>query len=116
MSCPACIYCHQHDAVIKSGRNATGTQRYRCRACRRYFTTDPMPNGYPADLHERAYQLFLDGTSMREIGRILDVNHQTIANWLAAEDAKRSVAQAAQAESDESYELWSIDEWRKRWR
>jgi len=39
--------------------------------------------GYDPALKERALLLYLEGTSLRAIGRILNVHHQSVANWIA---------------------------------
>jgi transposase-like protein len=39
--------------------------------------------GYDGDLRQRAVQLYLEGTSQRAISRLLSVNHQSVANWIA---------------------------------
>jgi hypothetical protein len=38
--------------------------------------------GYDLSLREQALKLYLEGTSLRAIGRLLSVNHQSIANWI----------------------------------
>ena len=38
--------------------------------------------GYAPELRQRAVQLYLEGTSMRAIGRRLGVNHQSVAAWV----------------------------------
>src|SRR6476646_2385873 len=81
---PACPYCHQGQAVIKAGHNRTGSQRYRCHACARYFTPHPQPQGIALAQRTQALQLYLEGTSLRAIGRLLAVHHQSVANWVAA--------------------------------
>ena len=84
MKAQVCPYCQQTESVIKSGRNSTGSQRYECRQCQRYFTPQPKPMGYEADLKQRALQLYLEGMSLRAIGRLLHVHHQSVANWIKA--------------------------------
>lgn len=113
MSYPACAYCNNCDTVIRSGFNATGSQRYQCRVCKRYFTADPKDNGYSAELRQQAHKLFEQNVSMREIARQLDVNHQTIANWIRAYLEHKQAARPDDPEKP--YQIWSRDEWRKRW-
>ncbi len=38
--------------------------------------------GYDDDVRLQALTLFLEGVSLRMISRILDVNHQSVANWV----------------------------------
>jgi transposase-like protein len=40
--------------------------------------------GYDAQTREQALQLYLEGNSLRSIGRILHVHHQSVANWVNA--------------------------------
>jgi transposase-like protein len=61
-----------------------GSQRYKCRACARVYTPDPLPLGYSDDIKREAVRLYLDGMNFRRIGRILSVNHQSVINWVNA--------------------------------
>jgi transposase-like protein len=69
---------------VKAGLNRSGSQRYKCKACRRYTTPDPKVNGYPLDDHVQALKYYLEGNGLRRIGRYLHVAHQTVANWMKA--------------------------------
>ena len=83
MSSAPCPRCGSADAV-KAGRNHSGTRRYRCSACRRYFTPQPKEQGHGTDTRTLAVRLYLEGTSLRGTGRVLGVVHQSVANWVAA--------------------------------
>ena len=85
MQNPACPLCQQNQYVIKSGRNRTSTQRYRCQQCQGYFTPQPKPMGYDPQLKKQAVQLYLEGTSYRAIGRLFSVHNQSVINWVEAE-------------------------------
>ena len=104
MNKPACPHCGQDQYVIKSGLNHTKSQRYRCQACRRYFTVDPKPHGYDLALHKHALQLYLEGTSFRAIGRLLGIDHQTVSNWVT-EAASALPTQVTDATSTATIEL-----------
>ena len=84
MNNPSCACCERTTYVSKAGYNHTGSQRFWCAACRRYFTPQRRPLGYAPELRQRAVQLYLDGTSMRGIARLLNVNHQSVVNWIRA--------------------------------
>ena len=77
--CPSCLL---EQGASKSGRNSSGSQRYWCQQCHRYFTPNPKPSGYTVDLRNQVYQLHRAGASLRTIGRQLGINHQTVNNWL----------------------------------
>ena len=44
--------------------------------------------GYDVQTREQALQLYLEGNSLRSIGRILHVHHQSVANWINAAEQK----------------------------
>jgi transposase-like protein len=80
--------CQQPTAVYHCGLNATGSQRWRCRRCQRYFTPLRKPLGHAPASREAALRLYPAGASLRAIGRLLHVNHQSVANWVAAAAAQ----------------------------
>ena len=67
---------------MKSGFNRTGSQRLQCQTCRRQYTPEPRPLGYNDQTREQAIKLYLEGNGLRRIGRLLWVNHQSLANWV----------------------------------
>lgn len=79
-----CPNCHSSERQIKDGRTAAGSQRYRCKLCGRRYTPDPQESGYDEEVRLQALRLYKDGVSLRGVSRILDVNHQSVANWINA--------------------------------
>lgn len=77
-----CPYCQANDQQVKNGRNPSGSQRYKCKNCRRIYTPEPTPAGYDQATRDQAVRLYLEGINLRRIGRILGVNHQSVANWV----------------------------------
>lgn len=103
-----CPHCASTEAQTKAGHTHTGSQRYKCRACARFYTPDPKPLGYPAETKREAVRLYLEGTNFRRIGRILSVNHQTVVNWVnayhaALPEAAPSASPPAVVELDELF-------------
>jgi transposase-like protein len=81
MKCPKC------ESIVKQhkvGKNASGSQRYRCYLCGCKYTPDKKPHAYSVEVRQKAVQLYVDGMNLRRIGRHLDVNHQSVANWVKA--------------------------------
>jgi transposase len=76
-----CPFCHSSIAV-KQGHNRSGSQRFLCRDCGRTFTPHPNRRGYTEAMHQRAIQLYLEGTNLRRIGRLLKIDHMTVAAWV----------------------------------
>ena len=81
MNCP---YCKNADSQVKSGKNRSGTQRYVCKVCQRYYTPEPKQQGYPDEVRLQAVRMYVDGLNLRRIARHLGVNHQSVANWVKA--------------------------------
>jgi len=79
MSCPKC---GAREKQIKDGKTAAGSQRFRCKVCHCRYTPEPRDQGYDEEVRLQALTLHLEGVSLREIGRLLNVNHQSIANWI----------------------------------
>ncbi|MCA9952164.1 MAG: IS1 family transposase [Anaerolineales bacterium] len=79
MSCPKCQIKHSQ---VKDGCTNAGSQRFRCKVCGCRYTPEPIERGYDEEVRLQALGLHQEGVSLREIGRILEVNHQTVANWI----------------------------------
>lgn len=79
LTCPRCF---KNSRQSRDGRTPAGSQRFRCGLCGCRYTPIPKEQGYDEDVRFVALQLYLEGHSMREIGRRLNVNHQSIANWI----------------------------------
>ena len=83
-----CPYCQETIQQVKAGLNDSGSQRWRCKACRRYYTPERKLHGYPEGIRQQAVQMAVDGVNFRRIARQLGVNHQSVINWVNAHAAK----------------------------
>ena len=81
MQCPRCS---ARTKQYKIGFNRSGSRKYRCGVCERTYTPEPNKRGYPEALRLQAIKLYLEGNSLRSIGRILKVTHQSVSNWVEA--------------------------------
>jgi transposase-like protein len=79
---PVCPQCDQRDEVIKSGKNRSGSQRFRCRACRLYFTPQWATREPDLGRKSEALALVEQDMSYRRIACQLGVHHQTVIAWL----------------------------------
>ncbi|MEM7334760.1 MAG: helix-turn-helix domain-containing protein [Chloroflexota bacterium] len=77
-----CPKCGHKERQIKSGLTPSGSQRYLCKLCSCRYTPAPKESGYDEEVRLQALQLYLEGISLRKVSRILDVNHQSVANWV----------------------------------
>ena len=104
-----CPYCHSTERQVKSGLNRTGTQRLQCQSCRRQYTPRPLPLGYDDKTKEAALKLYLEGNGLRRIGRLLSVNHQSVANWVNSAHAGLQ-AKSSSASEPEAVGTLEMDE------
>ena len=68
--------------------NKSGSQRYRCQGCHRRYTVNPTEHGYSGEIRRQALEHYVDGMNLRRIGRVLGIDHQTVANWVKAHVAQ----------------------------
>ena len=79
-----CPSCETKESQIKTGRNRSGSQRILCRGCGKTYTVEPKPGGYAEEVREKAVRMYVEGNNFRPIGRLLNVNHQSVVNWVNA--------------------------------
>src|SRR5258706_15780742 len=79
MKCPRC---QTKKKQCKVGFNQSGGQKYCCYECGKNYTPEPKVNGYAPEIRLKAIKLYLEGNSFRSIQRLLNVNHQSVANWI----------------------------------
>ena len=79
-----CPKCGSGERQNKDGFTPAGSQRYRCKQCKTRYTPKSQEHGYDEDVRLQALSLYLEGLSLREISRLLSVNHQSVANWINA--------------------------------
>jgi transposase-like protein len=77
-----CPRCQNQTQQVRDGRTPAGSQRYLCRHCQTRYTPTPKEHGYDQEIRLQALSLYLEGLSLREISRLLSVNHQSVANWI----------------------------------
>lgn len=108
---PPCPHCGQTAPVVRAGlNNKGGNQRHKCQRCNKYFTLEHWPKGYDPQLREQALRMYLEGMSLRAIGRVLGVHHQSVANWVkaAAEQLPEQVTDNTPTQTVEIDELFTF--------
>ncbi len=84
MSRVRCPKCQSRQRQVKDGFTPAKSQRHRCKRCGCRYTPMPKERGYDEEVRLQALRLHLEGLSLRAISRVLEVNHQTAANWINA--------------------------------
>lgn len=86
----ACPHCHNTENQVKAGKSKYGSQRYKCKLCERVYTPEPKQQGYPDEVRHKALKFYVDGMSLRRIGRHLGIDHKTVGHWVNAYAAQLS--------------------------
>lgn len=89
MHCPKC---EKTERQVKDGHTSAGSQRYRCQQCGCRYTPETKERGYSDQVRLQAVRMYLEGMSLRAIGRVLEVNHQSVANWIRGYASQLSTA------------------------
>jgi transposase-like protein len=55
-----------------------------CCGCGKTSTPEPKKRGYSEEVREKAVRMYVEGNNFRRIGRPLNVNHQSVVNWVNA--------------------------------
>lgn len=83
-SLPTCPHCGTTKRQTRAGKTKYHSSRFHCTACDKDYTPQPKVAGYPPSLRQQALALHLEGLSLRAVARIVGVNPQSVANWVAA--------------------------------
>ena len=82
-----CPYCASSD-LQKNGHSENGTQRWRCINCRKSFQLSYRYDARKFGVKEQIVELTLNSSGVRDIGRILGINKNTVVSELK-KNAKR---------------------------
>lgn len=74
--CPKC----SSSSYVKCGF-ISGNQRYKCKSCSHQFTSFE-PRGASKETKNFALKLYLEGMSLRAIGRLLKYSNVAILKWI----------------------------------
>ena len=66
----------------KNGHSENGTQRWRCVDCRKSFQLSYRYNARKPGVKEHIVELTLNSSGVRDIGRILGINKNTVVSEL----------------------------------
>ena len=75
-----CPYCHS-TKVIKAGKQANGTQRYRCQneqCARRIFLLHYQDRGRMPEIRRQVVDMAINGSGVRDTARVLRISPTTV--------------------------------------
>ncbi|WP_354007591.1 IS1 family transposase [Endozoicomonas lisbonensis] len=73
-----CAHCDTTDGVVKNGKAPSGIQRYLCRNCRQSFQLEFVYNANKPGAHERIVDMAMNGSGVRDTGRVLGISPTTV--------------------------------------
>ena len=79
-----CPHCNS-DNVVKSGKSASGKQRYRCRNDECSAASFILNHAYPGrtkEVQDKIVEMSLNGSGVRDIARVLNVTPKTVIKVL----------------------------------
>jgi transposase len=77
MNCPKC----NSDKKVRNGI-VRGIQRYMCKNCNNNYTVAQKATAVDKKLKRLALILYLQGTSVSAIARLIDVSHVSVGRWI----------------------------------
>jgi transposase-like protein len=72
-----CSHCGGNN-LQKNGKSITGTQRWYCKVCKKYFQREYRYNAYSYGVKEKIIEMTLNCSGARDIGRVLKINKNTV--------------------------------------
>lgn len=111
-----CQYCH--GKCIKSGKQKNGTQRYRCKSCKKYQQAQYRYTGCRLKTRDLFLKCLKIGSSLRGIQYVTGVAISTQLRWIRA--LGKSLKPPAEIRFDDEYELDELctyvgNKSRRRW-
>jgi transposase-like protein len=76
----SCKTCNSEN-IIKNGKNRAGSQTYKCKDCSNYGVLDSVKRTAHID-DGMIKAVLLERNSLRSAGRILEISHVTVWNYL----------------------------------
>lgn len=78
----SCVHCDTTEGVVKNGKAPSGIQRYLCKPCKQSFQLDFVYNANKPGMHERIVGMAMNGSGVRDTGRVLGVSPTTVISHL----------------------------------
>ena len=74
IACPSC----NGDDLVKNGHSENGTQRYRCKHCRKSFQWEYLYRAWLPDVKQQIVEQTLNSSGIRDISRNLGISKNTV--------------------------------------
>ena len=78
----ACVHCSSTDRIVKNGKAPSGIQRFLCHNCKQSFQLEFIYNANKPGAHERIVDMAMNGSGIRDTGRVLGISPTTVISHL----------------------------------
>lgn len=72
----------------KNGKSINGIQRWHCKECNKYFQREYRYNAYTFGIKDKIIEMTLNGSGVRDTGRVLKINKNTVVAVLKKNSKK----------------------------
>ncbi len=107
-----CAHCNSGKHIVRNSKAPSGLQRYFCRDCRKSFQTEFIYNANKPGIRDQIVEMAINGSGVRDTGRILDIRHTTIIsrlkNWNPTKVTSLPFENVRIEILCEMYEQWSF--------
>jgi transposase-like protein len=76
-----CPQCKKTD-LVKNGHSENGTQRYRCKSCKKSFQQDYSYQAWTPGMKDKIDEQILNSSGVRDTARVLKINKNTVISHL----------------------------------
>ena len=87
----SCTECGSED-LVKNGHSENGTQRWRCKTCKKSFQLQYSYIARKPGIKEQIPELTLNSSGVRDISRILGINKNTVISVLKKNSANQPLS------------------------
>lgn len=78
INCPAC----KKTDLVKNGHSGNGTQRYRCKGCKKSFQQAYSYLAWEPGMKDKIDKQILNSSGIRDTARVLKINKNTVISHL----------------------------------
>lgn len=72
--CPFCV----SEDLQKNGHSPNGTQRWKCKDCKKYFQLSFTYKGRLCDVKDKVIEMVTNGSGIRDTARVLGISPHTV--------------------------------------
>ena len=84
-----CPSCGDDKQQVAAGTTSAGSQRFRCKECKKWYTPNPKEWAYTEDERKEAMKMLVNRNTARGIGKHFGMHHSNVLRWTREEQKKR---------------------------